>query len=146
MNALSLSKSTPRNSQGNKLWARLIASRTRLPSRLTSGRHSVHPVATSTIVRVWMNEPATAVPRLASPGMLLNKFPPMIGAAPPNRLGGAHGGNDQHGREARGFVGGGGALPIGAAVGEGAHSRRAVPDDRLAPQARGSGLAAARRR
>src|ERR1700752_2893019 len=57
MNALSLSKSTPRNSQGNKLWARLIASRTRLPSRLTSGRHSVHPVATSTIVRVWMNEP-----------------------------------------------------------------------------------------
>src|SRR5215469_17043877 len=50
MNALSLSKSTPRNSQGNKLWARLIASTTRLPSRLTSGRHSVHPVATSTIL------------------------------------------------------------------------------------------------
>jgi hypothetical protein len=44
MNALSLSKSTPRNSQGNKLWARLIASTTRLPSRLTSGRHSVHNV------------------------------------------------------------------------------------------------------
>ena len=30
MNALSLSKSTPRNSQGNKLCARLIASTTRL--------------------------------------------------------------------------------------------------------------------
>lgn len=25
--------------------------------------------------------------------MLLNKFAPMIGAAPPNRVGGAHGGN-----------------------------------------------------
>src|SRR5215211_3699767 len=57
---------TPRNSQGNKLWARLIASTTRLPSRLTSGRHSVHPVATSTIVRVWMNEPAADVPPCAT--------------------------------------------------------------------------------
>src|SRR5215217_8793448 len=63
---LSLSKSTPRNSQGNKLWARLIASTTRLPSRVTSGMHSVQPVATSTIVRVWMNEPATDVPPCAT--------------------------------------------------------------------------------
>jgi hypothetical protein len=28
--------------------------------------------------------------------MLLKKFPPIIGSAPPNRLGGAHGGNYQH--------------------------------------------------
>jgi hypothetical protein len=32
--------------------------------------------------------------------MLLKKFPPMTGAALPNQLGGAHGGNDQHGRAA----------------------------------------------
>src|SRR5438445_11426650 len=62
MNALSLSKSTPRKSQGNKLCARLIASTTSEPSRVTNGRHSVQPVATSTIVSVWMNEPATDVP------------------------------------------------------------------------------------
>jgi Transposase/zinc-finger of transposase IS204/IS1001/IS1096/IS1165/IstB-like ATP binding protein len=84
--------------------------------------------------------------RIASLGMLLKKFPPMTGAALPNRLGGAHGGNDQHGRAARGFVGGGGALPVGRAGGEGAHPRCAVPDDGLASQARGSGIAAARRR
>jgi hypothetical protein len=47
--------------------------------------------------------------RIASPRMLLDNFPPMIGTAPPNRLGSAHGGNDQYGRAARGFVGGGGA-------------------------------------
>jgi hypothetical protein len=47
-------------------------------------------------------------PRIASPGMLLEKFPPMIGAALPNRLGGAHGRNYQHGRASRGFVSGGG--------------------------------------
>jgi DNA replication protein DnaC len=82
--------------------------------------------------------------RIASPGMLLEKFPPMIGTAPPNRLGCAHGGNDQHGRAARSFSGGGGALLLGGAGGERAHPRRAVPDDRLASQARGSGLAAAR--
>ena len=46
-------------SQGNRLCARSIASTTSPPSRVTSGRHSVHPVATSTIVSVWMNEPAT---------------------------------------------------------------------------------------
>src|SRR5215211_2069048 len=71
---------------------------------------------------------------------------PMIGAAPPNRVGGAHGGNYQHGRAARGFVGGGGALSVGGADGEGAHPRRAMPDDGLASQARGAGIAAARRR
>jgi hypothetical protein len=69
--------------------------------------------------------------RIASPGMLLEKFPPMIGSAPPNRVGGAHGGNYQHGRAARGFVSGGGALPVGRAGSEGAHSRRVVPDDGL---------------
>jgi hypothetical protein len=38
--------------------------------------------------------------------MLLNKFPPMTGAASPNRVGVVDGGKDQHGRAARG---GGGA-------------------------------------
>src|SRR4051794_36079134 len=68
MKALSLSKSTPRNNQGNRLWARLIASTTSEPSRvsISNGRHSVQPVATSTIVRVWMNEPATDVPPWAT--------------------------------------------------------------------------------
>ena len=59
--------------------------------------------------------------RIASPGMLLKKFPPMIGSAPPNRVGGAHGGNYQHGRAARGSVGGGGALLVGRAGREGIH-------------------------
>jgi len=36
---------------------------------------------------------------------------------------------DQHGRAARGGVGGGGALRVGQAGGEGAHPRRAVRDD-----------------
>src|ERR1700738_91648 len=59
--------------------------------------------------------------RIASPGMLLNKFPPMTGAASPNRVGVVDGGKDQHGRAARGGCGGGGALPAGQASGEGAH-------------------------
>jgi hypothetical protein len=67
----------------------------------------------------------TPIPRLrgriASPGMLLNKFPPMTGATTPNRVGVVDGGKDQHGRAARGGVGGGGALPVGQAGGEGAH-------------------------
>ena len=46
-------------------------------------------------------------PRIASRGMLPDKFPPMSGRASPNRVGGADGGTDQHGRAARGFVGGG---------------------------------------
>jgi hypothetical protein len=66
MKALSLSKSAPRMSQGNRLCARPIASTTSPPSRVTSGRHSVHPVATSTIVRVWMNDPATDMPPCAT--------------------------------------------------------------------------------
>jgi DNA replication protein DnaC len=45
--------------------------------------------------------------RIASRGMLPDKFPPMSGRASPNRVGGADGGTDQHGRAARGFVGGG---------------------------------------
>jgi hypothetical protein len=44
----------------------LIASTTSEPSRVTNGRHSVQPVAISTIVRVWMNEPATDVPPWAT--------------------------------------------------------------------------------
>jgi DNA replication protein DnaC len=82
--------------------------------------------------------------RIASPGMLLEKFPPMIGAALPNRLGGAHGRNHQHGRASRDFVSGGGTLPVGRAAGEGTHPRRVVPDDGLASQACGAGGAATR--
>jgi hypothetical protein len=36
----------------------MIASTTSEPSRVTNSRHSVQPVATSTIVSVWMNEAA----------------------------------------------------------------------------------------
>jgi hypothetical protein len=42
--------------------------------------------------------------------MLLDKFPPMTGATSPNRVGVVDGGKDQHGRAARGGVGGDGAL------------------------------------
>ena len=63
MNALSLSKSAPTMSQGNRLCARAMASTTSPLSRVTNGKHSVQPVATSTIVSVWMNDPATDVPR-----------------------------------------------------------------------------------
>src|ERR1700736_4980395 len=66
MKALSLSKSTPHKSLGNRLCACFIASTTNEPSRVTNGRHSVQPVATSTIVSVWMNEPATEVPPWAT--------------------------------------------------------------------------------
>jgi DNA replication protein DnaC len=76
--------------------------------------------------------------RIASPGMLLNKFSPMTVAASPNRIGVADGGKDQHGRAARGGVGSGGALPVGQAGGEGAHPRGAVRDHGLAPQACGA--------
>jgi DNA replication protein DnaC len=76
--------------------------------------------------------------RIASLGMLLNKFSPMTGAASPNRIGVADGGTNQHGRSARGGVGGGGALPVGEADGKGAHPRRAVRDDGLASQACGA--------
>src|SRR6478736_8482923 len=87
---------------------------------------------------------AILTPRIASPGMLLEKFPPMIGAALPNRLGGAHGRNHQHGRASRDFVSGGGTLPVGRAAGEGTHPRRVVPDDGLVSQACGAGGAATR--
>jgi hypothetical protein len=58
--------------------------------------------------------------------MLLDNFSPMTGAASPNRFGGLYGGKDQHGRAARGGVGGDGALPVGQTGGEGADPRRAV--------------------
>src|SRR6478672_6458839 len=58
--------------------------------------------------------------------MLLDNFPPMTGAASPNRVGVVDGGKDQHGRAARGGVGGDGALPVGETGGEGADARRAV--------------------
>src|SRR6266849_4113001 len=70
--------------------------------------------------------------------MLLNKFSPMTGAASPNRIGVADGGQDQHRRAARGGVGGEGTLPVGQEIGKGAHPRRAVRDDGLAPQACGA--------
>ena len=37
----------------------------------------------------------------------------MTGGTPVNRVAGDHGGDDQHGRTARGRIGSGGALPIG---------------------------------
>jgi hypothetical protein len=72
--------------------------------------------------------------RIASPRMLPDNFPPMTGAASPNRVGVVDGGKDQYGRAARGGVGGDGALPVGQTGGEGADSRRAVRDDGLASQ------------
>jgi DNA replication protein DnaC len=80
--------------------------------------------------------------RIASPGMLLDNFPPMTGAATSNRVGVVDGGKDQHGRAARGGVGGDGALPVSQAGGEGAHPRRAVRDDGLASQACGARIPA----
>src|SRR6202040_2992190 len=76
--------------------------------------------------------------RIASSKMLLDNFPPMTGAASPNRFGGLYGGKDQHGRAARGGFGGDGALPVGQTGGEGADPRRAVRDDGLASQACGA--------
>src|SRR5262249_40739917 len=61
--------------------------------------------------------------------MLPNKVLPVTVVASPNRVGGADGGTDQHGRAARGVGGGGGSLPVGRAGWQGAHSRRAVCDD-----------------
>jgi IstB-like ATP binding protein len=43
--------------------------------------------------------------RIASPGMLLNKFSPITGTASPNCVGVADGEKNQHGRAARGGVG-----------------------------------------
>ena len=82
--------------------------------------------------------------RIASPKMLLNNFSPVTGAAPPNRVGVVDGGKDQHGRAARGGVGGDRALPVGQTGGEGADARRAVRDDGLASQACGARAPATR--
>jgi len=82
--------------------------------------------------------------RIASPRMLLDNFPPMTGAASPNRVGVVDGGKDQYGRAARGGVGGDGALPVGQTGGEGADPRRAVRDDGLASQACGARAPATR--
>lgn len=82
--------------------------------------------------------------RIASPRMLLDSFSPMTGRAPPNRFGGLHGGKDQHGRAARGGVGGDGALPVGQTGGEGTDPRRAVRDNGLASQACGARTPATR--
>ena len=47
------------------------------------------------------------------------RSPAMTGAAPANRVAGVDGGEHQHGRAARGGVGGDGALPVSQAGGEG---------------------------
>ena len=73
--------------------------------------------------------------RIASLRMLPDKFPPMTRAASPNRVGGAHGGDDQHGCATRGAGGGGGALPGDGSAREGSDTRRALRDDGLASQA-----------
>ena len=46
--------------------ALLVSDRHPAASRTISGRHSVQPVVTSTIVRVWMNEPPTDIPPCAT--------------------------------------------------------------------------------
>src|SRR5215468_8977082 len=53
--------------------------------------------------------------RIASTGML-PKLTALTGLASPNRIGGAHGGEDQHGCTARGAGGGGRALPVSGAA------------------------------
>ncbi len=59
----------------------------------------------------------------------------MTGMASPNRVDGADGETDQHGRTARGGAGGGGALWGGGTAREGAHPGRTYGDDGLASQA-----------
>jgi predicted ATPase len=90
------------------------------------------------------SKPRRAKGRIASPRMLLDNFSPMTGAGSPNRFGGLYGGKDQHGRAARGGVGGDGALSIGQTGGEGTDPRRAMRDDRLASQAGGARTPATR--
>ena len=58
--------------------------------------------------------------------MLPDNFSPMTGAASPNRFGGLYGGKDQHGRAARGRVGGDGALPVGQTGWHRKHAVRAL--------------------
>jgi DNA replication protein DnaC len=82
--------------------------------------------------------------RIASPRVLLDNFSPMIGSVPSNWFGGVYGGKDQHGRAARGGVGGNGTLPVGQTSGEGTDPRRTVRDDGLASQACGAGAPATR--
>jgi len=60
--------------------------------------------------------------RIASSRMLPDKFPPMTGAVSPNRVGGADGGDDQHGCATRGAGRGGGALPGDGAAREGSYT------------------------
>jgi hypothetical protein len=45
---------------------RSIRSTTSADSRKTSGKHSVQPVATATILSVWMKDPETDVPPCAT--------------------------------------------------------------------------------
>jgi hypothetical protein len=76
---------------------------------------------TSILASNQSGKPATATPhtpqgRIVSPGMLLNKFSPITGTASPNRIGVADGEKNQHGRAARGGVGGGATLRVGQAA------------------------------
>ena len=66
MNRLSLSKSIPRNGNGNSSRARFRACMTISASRTTIGMHSVHPVATSVSTNVCTNAPDTVVPPCAT--------------------------------------------------------------------------------
>ena len=69
-------------------------------SRSTSRRSWSRLGSIATFIRLPPCQSATKFdPRIASPGMLLNKFPPMTGATTPNRVGVVDGGKDQHGRE-----------------------------------------------
>ena len=56
--------------------------------------------------------------RIASPGMLPKNFPPMTRATSPNRLGGAYGGKNQHGRAGALVTGSHNGAQNGARAGE----------------------------
>ena len=89
--------------------------------RAASARRTGLESSANTIIS--RRQPHAIEGRIASSRMLPDKLPLMTGAASPNRVGGADGGTDQHGRAARGVGGCGGALPVGRKAREGSHSR-----------------------
>jgi hypothetical protein len=117
---------------------RLLASSSALSGRLDQAQKALARALQLDVIRRAIST------RIASPEMLLNKSPPVIGVATPNRVGVADGGKNQHASAARGGVGCGQALPVGGSIGEGAHPRRAMRDDGLASQACGAGTSTTR--
>ena len=66
MNAPSLSKSTPRSGKGKSFCAACSASSASAPARITTGTHSVQPVAMSISTSVWTKAPAALTPECAT--------------------------------------------------------------------------------